>query len=122
MNNALDELNQALQNLDWSKPPEPECRFYYNTTTRIGTQLNDPDCSDPYVVISREEYDLIAPSVASRFYLSKSGKVKPIPVASGMKKLLEYSDNGPYRTVKDCMIFADPTGTDSYKRRELDYD
>jgi len=122
MNNALNELNQAIQNIDWSEPKESECRFYYDSVTNIGTQINGNDCSDPFVVISREDYDLMSSSVASKFYLSKTGEVKPIPVARGAKKMLECSTDGPYRTLKDCMIFADPAGPDSYRRRENDYD
>lgn len=122
MSNDLDELNLAIQNLDWSEPAEAECRFYYDAATKIGTQLNGVDCTDPWVSITREEYELMATTVASKFYLSKSGSVKPIPIAMGMRKLLEYNESGPYRTIKNCMIFADPAGADAYQRREFDYD
>lgn len=120
---ALTELNQALT--EFQNPPplvENEIRFYYDPVTRIGTRLGGTDETEPFVLISFQEYAVIAPSVASKFYLSRTEKVKPIPIAKGMRKLLESSDTGPYRTVKDCIIFADPNGPDAYQRREFDYD
>lgn len=120
MSNALEELNQALANLDQSPPAEPEYRFYYDPATKHGTRLGGADNSEPFVLLSKEEYDTIG--VAFTHYLSKSGKVKPIPIACGPGLLLELSDIGPYRTMKDCMIFADPNGPDTYKIKEPEYD
>lgn len=119
---ALAELNQALAVFQ----PEPladfECRFYYNPTTHVGTRIGGIGDREPFVNITYDEYQLMKSDVASKFYLSKTGKVKPVTIAKGMRKLLEYSSTGVYRTIKDCMIFADPSGADTYQRREFDYD
>lgn len=122
MSNDLDELNLALHNLDWSDPDPQGIRFYYNPLTRIGTRIGGSDDDEPWVLITQDKYQEISADVAFKFYLSKAEEVKRIPVVKGMRKLLESSDTGPYRTVKDCIIFADPNGPDAYQRREFDYD
>ena len=120
MSNALDELNQALANLSAPEPAIIEYRFYYDPVTKHGTRLGGTDDTEPFVLISKEEYDVIG--VAFTHYLSKTGKVKPIPVACGPGILLELSETGPYRTLKNCMIFSDQNGPDIYKLKDPDYD
>lgn len=120
MRTDLDELNQAIANIDWSTPPEPEIRFYYDPTTRVGIRVGGIDESDPYVVITRDEYDEI--DAAFRYYVSKDNQVKRIILDVSGKIVLELSDTGPYRTLKDCMIFADQNGPDVYKLKDPDYD
>lgn len=115
MSNDLEELNRAIAEFDWTEPPEPEIRFYYDPVTRQGIRLGGTDAGD-YVLITKSEYDQIG--VAFRFYVSKSGKVKPIPLDAGGKIVLESCSNGVFGTVKDCMVFADPAGADRYKIRD----
>lgn len=120
MRTDLAELNQAISSIDWSPPPDPEIRFYYHPASKKGIRVGGLDDNDPYVLITRAEYDEI--DVAYRFYLSATGKIKPIPVEINGGVMLELSDIGPYRTMKDCMLFADPNGPDAYKIKEPDYD
>lgn len=120
MSDTTTEFLWAIANFK-PEPAKPiEYRFYYDPVTKHGTRLGGTDNLEPFVLLTKEEFENI--TVAFTHYLSKSGKVKSIPVACGPGILLELSDTGPYRTLKDCMIFADQNGPDVYKLKDPDYD
>lgn len=120
MSDTTTEFLQAITNFH-PEPTKPiEYRFYYDPVTRHGTRLGGTDDLEPFVLLSKEEFEAIG--VAFTHYLSKTGKVKLIPVACGPGLLLELTDAGPYRTIKDCAVFADSDGADCYKIKEPEYD
>lgn len=116
MSSDLDELNRAIAEFDWTPAPDPEFRFYYDPATRKGTVLGG-DGPGEYVLLTKPEYDKIG--MAFHFYVSGAGRVKPIPLDAQGKIMLELHAGGKFGTVKDCIIFADPTGPDQYKIRDF---
>ena len=116
MSSDLDELNRAIAEFDWTPAPEPEFRFYYDPETRVGISLGG-DHHGVYTLLTRSEYDQIG--MACHFYISKSGKVKPMPLDARGRLMLELHVDGKFGTIKDCMIFADSTGPDRYKIRDF---
>lgn len=116
----LAELNFALGILDFADPAPAEIRFFYNPDNKLGVGINCVDMDLPWVCITSEEYEKI--DAAFKFYVNKQGLVKPVPLQRGVECLLEKANDGPFRTIKDCIIFADPDGADAYHRREFNYD
>jgi hypothetical protein len=58
MNESLNNLFLALQQIEVTPDPVPEYRFYYDDTGRITncSMFNHPE-SGRYLVVTREEYD-----------------------------------------------------------------
>lgn len=117
-NESLTELNLALSQNTWA-PPVFRAYFYYDPATRIGTRISGELVDEPHVELTQDEYNAIG--VAFKYYV-KDGQVKPVPHVVENQLQLEPSANGLYRTVKDCIIFADLNGPDRYQIAEPKYD
>ena len=117
-NESLNELNLALSQIKF-EPPVFRAYFYYDPVTKKGTRISGELSDEPCVEITQEEYD--AMGVAFKYYV-KDGQVKPIPHVVENQLQLEPNNNGLYRTLKDCIIFADPDGPDRYQKAEPKYD
>ena len=117
-NESLTELNLALSQNMWTAPVF-KAYFYYDPVTKLGTRISGELTKEPYVELTQDEYNAIG--MAFKYYV-KDGQVKPIPHVVENQLQLAPSANGLYRTVKDCIIFADPNGPDSYQIAEPKYD
>lgn len=110
-----DALLEALANLPPLPVYNPEYRIYYDEITKDCTRVTTEDLPDqPYVIVTREEYDMVQP-LTSRYYIRQGYPVlKPLDHTTGI--LLQLDTVGQ-PTVKDCNIFVvDTTYTGS-----LDY-
>ena len=117
-NESLNELNLALSQNKFV-PAVFKYYFYYDPATKIGTRISGELADEPYVELTQEQYKELG--VAFKYYV-KDGVVLPIPENTVPKKQLEPAENGLYRTVKDCIIFVDPDGSDSYNIAQPKYD
>lgn len=100
----------ALSQNNWSKPTV-EIRFYYDTVTGTGIRISSEHFEEPYVIINQDQYAQLGMAFKYRVV---NGVITEISNKTQAEKKLIADSNGIYGTVKDCIIFADPSGPDRY--------
>jgi len=100
MNKDYPNLIAAFDSSNW-QPPVPEYRVYYDksgTITAKTTRLLSGD----YIVVSREIYDSIV--MHTQWHVI-NGQVEIRPVVEIPRHMLQYTAEGPYRTLPGNAIF-----------------
>lgn len=94
MNESLNNLLLALQQIEVTLDPVPEYRFYYDDTGRIVScsMLNHPE-SGQYLIVTKEEYDNYTK------YEVKNNKLSLIKKTNKVLSALIKSNSG-FKTVK----------------------
>lgn len=105
-----EALLAALANLPPLPVYNPEYRIYYDEITRDCTQATTEDLpGQPYVIVTREEYEAVQYQVLRCHIKDGHPVAKPLDHTTGI--LLSLQSTGQ-PTVKDCNIFvADHTTT-----------
>jgi len=94
MNESLNNLLLALQQIEVTPDPVPEYRFYYDDTGRITccSMLDHPE-SGRYLIVTKEEYDNYTR------YEVKNNKLSIIKTSNKILSALVKSNTG-FATVK----------------------
>jgi len=100
MNKDYPNLITAFESSTW-QPPVPEYRVYYDKSGTITTKTTAPLIGD-YIVVSREMYDSIV--MHTQWHVI-NGQVEIRPVVEIPRHMLQYTAEGPYRSLPGNAIF-----------------
>ena len=100
MNKDYPNLVAAVESYDW-QPPVPEYRVYYDSTGTI-TAKTTSDLPGNHIVITREMYDHMV--MHTQWHVI-NGQVEIKPVVEIPRHMLQYTAEGPYRTLPGNAIF-----------------
>lgn len=102
--NALSSFLDALKEVETPTMPEIEHRVYYDEVTRVCTIKTTEKPPGKYVVVPRDEYELV--HFCPNFFVTSQGRIEKIPTDFTSSPNLKKDSNGEFKTIKNNIIFA----------------